>query len=138
MPEATEDPEPLEGNRLPATLELEFTPSEVQLRIVPETVAAYCDEHRRAGKRSYTCGLTYQEFTAPIGGVVWKLRRDESGFPLEHAALHPDVVAKGPNYIRRAAREAVADYRREARRKLEKAVLLERALELPITRELPE
>ena len=138
MPEATEDPEPLEGNRLPATLELEFTPSEVQLRIVPQTVTAFSDEHRRAGERTFTCGVTTQTFTAPIGGVVWKLQRDKGDIPLEHPALHPEVVAKGPDYIRRAVRKTVADYRRKARLKLKRAVLLEPALELPIEYELPE
>ena len=128
-------PTPHEGNTIPAQFTCELANYEAQLHITPEVVSCLRDGERM---RQVVCCLSRQCFLIAQGTLVYMIRSTGNDCLFDPAYVHPDVVARGSDYIRRLVLERAASERSNIRLRMERVVMMERGAELDIVFDLPE
>ena len=134
------------NDREAALLEQATTWANEQLQAPPnrlfsprlELFTAPCWEADREGYVLHQCDLMGESFRLPFGALVLRLvyaTQFNGVGPIEEVceefAIHPLVAVEGPERVREALKEHVADKRRKAARLLQDSLELESLLEEP-------
>ena len=132
--QSTPNDEPLhEGNRIPAQFTCELADYEAEIHITPEVVTLPKGE----AMRQVVCCLSRQCYAVATGSVTYMIRSLGDDYLFDPSYVHPDVVARGSDYIRRLVLERAARERSDIRYKMERVVMMERGAALDIVFDLP-
>ena len=128
-PTAPEKEQPrIEGNRCPATVEIEFAESQLQVIIRPEIFRHYGGSE--GDDFHIKCELTQREFLVHVGNVAYSIC---AGGDVINGWLHPETVAAGEAFIKERL-YTLAQWKREsAILGIMEAVQLEAIAERPIS-----